>query len=79
MTGAFIGPFFAVALPSNVIARLVAAMIVGVGVIVLATLRWGGLGEVRPSMTCPPLASRVSADWPASAPVSRAPAGDPSA
>jgi len=47
MAGAFIGPFFAVALPSNVIARLVAAMIVFVGVIVLATLRWRGLGEVR--------------------------------
>jgi uncharacterized membrane protein YfcA len=48
MTGAFIGPFFAAALPSNVIARLVAAMIVFVGVIVLATLKWGGLGAVRP-------------------------------
>jgi hypothetical protein len=48
MAGAFVGPFFAVALPSDVIARLVAAMIVFVGVIVLATLRWGGLGDVRP-------------------------------
>jgi hypothetical protein len=48
MAGAFMGPFFAVALPSDVIARLVAAMIVFVGVIVLATLRWGGLGSVRP-------------------------------
>ena len=48
MAGAFMGPFFAAALPSDVIARLVAAMIVFVGVIVLATLKWGGLGEVRP-------------------------------
>ncbi len=48
MTGAFIGPFFAAALPSDVIARLVAAMIVFVGAIVLATLKWGGLGDVRP-------------------------------
>jgi uncharacterized membrane protein YfcA len=48
MAGAFMGPFFAAALPSDVIARLVAAMIVFVGAIVLATLRWGGLGEVRP-------------------------------
>jgi uncharacterized membrane protein YfcA len=48
MAGAFVGPFFAVVLPSDVIARLVAAMIVFVGVLVLATLKWGGLGEVRP-------------------------------
>jgi uncharacterized membrane protein YfcA len=48
MAGAFVGPFFAAALPSDVIARLVAAMIVFVGVMVLATLRWGGLGAVRP-------------------------------
>ena len=47
MAGAFLGPFFAAALPSEIIARLVAAMIVFVGVIVLATLKWGGLGEVR--------------------------------
>jgi uncharacterized membrane protein YfcA len=47
MIGAFIGPFFAAALPKDVIARLVAAMIVLVGAIVLATLRWGGLGAVR--------------------------------
>jgi hypothetical protein len=47
MAGAFIGPFFAVSLPGDAIARLVAAMIVVVGVIVLATLRWGGLGAVR--------------------------------
>jgi len=47
MCGAFLGPFFAAALPSEVIARLVAAMIVFVGAIVLATLKWGGLGAVR--------------------------------
>ena len=47
MIGAFIGPFFAAALPKDVIARLVAAMIVFVGAIVLATLRFTGLGEVR--------------------------------
>jgi uncharacterized membrane protein YfcA len=47
MAGAFLGPFFAAALPSDVIARLVSAMIVFVGVIVLATLKWGGLGGVR--------------------------------
>jgi uncharacterized membrane protein YfcA len=47
MIGAFIGPFFAAALPKDVIARLVSAMIVGVGVLVLATLRFGGLGSVR--------------------------------
>jgi uncharacterized membrane protein YfcA len=46
--GAFIGPFFATALPKDLIARLVAALIVGVGVVVLATLRWTGLGTVRP-------------------------------
>jgi uncharacterized protein len=47
MTGAFVGPFFAAALDKDVIARLVAGMIVAVGVLVLATLRWGGLGAVR--------------------------------
>lgn len=45
--GAFIGPFFAAALPKDVIARLVSAMIVLVGLIVLATLRLSGLGKVR--------------------------------
>jgi uncharacterized protein len=48
VVGAFIGPFFASSLPKDVIARLVSALIVGVGVVVLATLRWGGLGTVRP-------------------------------
>jgi len=45
--GAFIGPFFAAALPKDVIARLVAAMIVFVGAIVLASLHYTGLGKVR--------------------------------
>lgn len=49
MAGAFVGPFFAAALPKDMIARLVAAVIVFVGVIVLATLRWGGLGTVLPT------------------------------
>lgn len=47
MAGAFVGPFFATALPKDLIAQLVAALIVGVGVVVLATLRWTGLGQVR--------------------------------
>ena len=47
VTGAFIGPFFAVSMPKDVIARLVAAMIVAVGALVLATLRFSGLGQVR--------------------------------
>lgn len=47
MIGAFIGPFFAALLSKDLIARLVAVMIVIVGLIVLATLRWGGLGKVR--------------------------------
>jgi uncharacterized membrane protein YfcA len=47
MIGAFIGPFFAAALPKDVIARVVSAMIVFVGAIVLATLNFRGLGKVR--------------------------------
>jgi uncharacterized membrane protein YfcA len=47
MIGAFAGPFFAALLPKDVIARLVAAMIVLVGFIVLATLNLKGLGSVR--------------------------------
>ncbi len=45
--GAFIGPFFAAALPKEWIVRFVSAMIVFVGLIVLATLRFSGLGTVR--------------------------------
>jgi uncharacterized membrane protein YfcA len=47
MIGAFVGPFFAAALPKDVIARVVSAMIVFVGAIVLATLNFKGLGAVR--------------------------------
>ena len=47
MVGAFIGPFFAAALPKDAIARFVAALIVVVGLIVLTTLRRSGLGKVR--------------------------------
>ena len=49
MIGAFVGPFFAAQLPKDVVARLVAGVIVFVGVLVLATLRWGGLGSVLPT------------------------------
>jgi uncharacterized membrane protein YfcA len=51
--GAFVGPFFASLVPKDVIARLVAAMIVLVGVIVLATLRFAGLGKVRDESDVP--------------------------
>jgi len=47
MIGAAIGPLFAAALPKDLIARIVAGMIILVGFVVLATLRWGGLGSVR--------------------------------
>lgn len=55
MIGAFAGPFFAAALPKDLIARVVSGMIVGVGLLVLATLRWGGLGTVRESGDVPRL------------------------
>jgi uncharacterized membrane protein YfcA len=45
--GAFVGPFFAALLPKEWIVRFVAAMIVFVGVVVLATLHLTGLGKVR--------------------------------
>jgi uncharacterized membrane protein YfcA len=45
--GAFIGPFFAALMAKDVIARLVSAMIVGVGILVLVTLRFSGLGRIR--------------------------------
>lgn len=47
MIGAFVGPFFAALLPKEWIVRFVAAMIVFVGVVVLATMRLTGLGKVR--------------------------------
>jgi uncharacterized protein len=53
MIGAFAGPFFASTLPKDVIARLVSGMIVLVGIIVLATLRFAGLGVVRPDNDVP--------------------------
>jgi uncharacterized protein len=53
MAGAFTGPFFAAMLPAEIIARLVAGMIVLVGIVVLATLKWAGLGAVRPSGDIP--------------------------
>jgi uncharacterized membrane protein YfcA len=51
--GAFVGPFFAALLPKDVIARLVAVMIVAVGILVLATLRFSGLGTVRSETDIP--------------------------
>jgi hypothetical protein len=45
--GAFVAPFVAAVIPKDLIARIVALMIIGVGVIVFVTLRWKGLGEVR--------------------------------
>jgi uncharacterized membrane protein YfcA len=51
--GAFVGPFFAAALPKDVIARVVAGMIVFVGAMVLATLNFKGLGKVREESDVP--------------------------
>jgi len=45
--GAFIGPIFAATLPKDLIARLIAALIIGVGAIVLGTMRLRGLGDIR--------------------------------
>jgi uncharacterized membrane protein YfcA len=45
--GAFIAPFVASAVPKDMIARLVAAMIIIVGAIVFITMRWHGLGTMR--------------------------------
>jgi uncharacterized membrane protein YfcA len=53
VVGSFAGPFFAAALPKDAIARVVAGLIVAVGVLVLATLRLGRLGEVRPENDVP--------------------------
>jgi len=55
MIGAFVGPFFAAALPKDLIARVVSAMIVFVGAIVLATLNFRGLGKVREENDVPNL------------------------
>lgn len=48
VVGAFSGPFFAAALPKDVMARVVAGLIVLVGLLVLLTLRLGRLGEPLP-------------------------------
>jgi uncharacterized membrane protein YfcA len=53
MIGSFIGPFFAAALPKDAIARVVSGLIVGVGILVLVTLRFGGLGTIRESNDVP--------------------------
>jgi uncharacterized membrane protein YfcA len=53
VVGSFAGPFFAAALPKDAIARVVAGMIVVVGVLVLMTLRLGRLGEVRQEQDVP--------------------------
>ena len=51
--GAFVGPLFAAILPKDTIARLIAALIIVVGLVVLATLRLRGLGQVRPHADVP--------------------------
>ena len=51
--GAFVGPLFAALLPKDLIARLIAALIIGVGAVVLGTMRLRGLGEVRSSGDVP--------------------------
>ena len=53
MIGSFLGPFFAVLLPKDVIARLVAGLIVIVGLVVLTTLRFRGLSDIRPDHETP--------------------------
>ena len=53
IVGAFAGPFFASALPKETSARVVAGAIVLVGLLVLLTLRWGGLGKVRENHEVP--------------------------
>lgn len=45
--GAFLGPIVASIVPKDIIARLIAVLIIGVGGIVLATMRLRGLGEIR--------------------------------
>jgi uncharacterized membrane protein YfcA len=45
--GAFIGPLVASVVPKDLITRLIAAVIIGVGAVVLGTLRLRGLGQVR--------------------------------
>ena len=47
MIGAFVGPLFAAALPNDVIARLVAVLIIVTGVVVLSTQQLRGIGRPR--------------------------------
>lgn len=49
MIGSFAGPFCAATLPKEALARAVAGVIVLVGLLVLATLRLGGLASTRPT------------------------------
>ncbi len=53
MVGAFAGPFCAAAFPKQVLGRVVAGTIVLVGLLVLATLRWGGLASDGPNDQVP--------------------------
>lgn len=53
MVGAFAGPFCAALLPKDVMGRTVAGTIVLVGLLVLATLRWGGLAGERATEQVP--------------------------
>jgi uncharacterized protein len=59
VAGAFLGPFFAALLPKEAVARVVAGLIVLIGIVVLATLRLRGLGEVRADGDAP--AGRIAA------------------
>ena len=51
MLGAFAGPFCAATLHKETLARAVASVIVLVGLLVLATLKLGGLASTRPTET----------------------------
>ncbi len=59
MVGAFAGPFCAALVPKHVMGRAVAGTIVLVGLLVLATLRWGGLANGRTGEQVP--RSRIGA------------------
>ncbi len=51
--GAFMGPLFAAMLPQEAITRVIAALIIIVGLIVFATMRVRGLGNVRAAHDVP--------------------------
>jgi uncharacterized membrane protein YfcA len=59
MVGAFAGPFCAALVPKQAMGRAVAGTIVLVGLLVLATLRWGGLANGRTGEQVP--RSRIGA------------------